>query len=220
MTRLRAKDIMSTPVIEVRWDATVPDIVGTMRRHAISGVPVVDEFGLLCGIVTEANILEKEAGDGGLSELAYRREGRRNAAFARQHGSRADEIMVRDVITAGPDTPVREIARTMVRVGINRVPIMDGENVVGIVTRADILALFDRSPAELLAEVREVFRTALLMDPDRFEILVVNSVVQIRGRVAIAEDIRLIETFVAQIDGVSSVETSHLELDEPLGRPT
>jgi CBS domain-containing protein len=220
MRSLTAKDIMSTPVIEVRWDASVPDIVATMRRHAISGVPVVDEFGLLCGIVTEANILEKEAGEGGLSELSYRRSGRRSPAFARQHGARADEIMVRDVITARADTPVREIARTMVRVGINRVPVMDGENVIGIVTRADILALFDRSPAELLAEARAVLRNDLLMDPDRFEILVVNSIVQIRGSVETAEDVRLIETFVAQIDGVSSVETSHLEVGEPLGRRT
>jgi CBS domain-containing protein len=207
---------MSTPVIAVRWDAPIPDVVATMRRHAISGVPVVDGFGLLCGIVTEANILEKEAGAGGLTELTYRREGRVDPAVARQKGSTAEEIMVTNVVTATATTSVQEIARTMIRCGINRVPIMDGENMVGIVTRADVLALFDRSPAELLAEVRHVLRDDLRMDPDRFEIVVVNAIVQIRGSIDAAADIGLIETFAGRIDGVSRVETSHLEVRESL----
>jgi CBS domain-containing protein len=216
MRPLKAKDIMSTPVIGVPWDASVPDIVGTMRRHGISGVPVLNEFGLLCGVVTEANILEKEAGPGGLSELSYRRD-RSDPAVERQSGARADELMVRNVVTATADEPVREIARTMVRCGINRVPIVEGENIVGIVTRADILALFDRSPAELLAETRSVLRDDLRIDPDRLEILVVDGVVQIRGVIADAEDIRLIQTFVGRIDGVSRVETSGLHTSESTG---
>ena len=163
MRALRARDIMSTPVIAVRWDASVPDIVSTMRRHAISGVPVLDEFGLLCGIVTEANILEKEAGAVGLTELSYRRSGG-GSAVARQIGSTAEEIMIRNVVTAKDDEPVRELARTMVRCGINRIPIMDREDLVGIVTRADILAVVD-----------------------------------------------------GQIDGVSRVDTSHLESAESTG---
>lgn len=217
MRALRARDIMSAPVVGVRWDASVPDIVSTMRRHAISGVPVLDEFGLLCGIVTEANILEKEAGPGGLTELSYRRDGRRDPALARQAGSTAEEIMVHNVVTATADAHVRELARTMVRCGINRIPILDGENLVGIVTRADILAMFDRTPFELLADVRAVLSEELRMDPDRFEIVVVNAVVQIRGHVDADEDIRLIETFVGRVDGVSRVDTSHLESTESRG---
>ena len=216
MRAFKARDIMSAPVVAVRWDASIPDIVSTLRRHGISGVPVLNEFGMLCGIVTEANILEKEAGGGGLTELSYRRDGSGEPALERQKGATAEEIMVRNVVTATAEEPVRELARTMVRCRINRIPIMDGENLVGIVTRADILAMFDRTPSELVADVRTVLRNELRMDPDRFEIVVVNAVVQLRGRVARAEDVRLIETVVARIDGVSSVETSQLRVGESL----
>lgn len=217
MRQLKARDIMSTPVIAVRWDAAIPEIVSTMRRHGISGVPVLNEFGLLCGVITEADILNKEAGHGGLDELSYvRRDTHEGLALARQSGNRADEIMVCLVVTATLETPVAEIARTMIRQRVNRVPIVEDENLLGIVTRADVLALFDRSPTELLAAVKKVMSDELLMDPNRFEIVVVNGIVQVRGRILTLSDIELVEKFLTRIDGVVGVDTSRLVVDEPM----
>jgi CBS domain-containing protein len=216
--QLKAQDIMSTPVVVVRENDAIPDVVRAMRRHGISGVPVLNTFGLLAGIITEADILSKEAGPGGLSALDYlaRVTHRVPDAWAKQAGRTAREVMTPNVTTATEDTSVHELARLMVRGGVNRVPIMRGEDMVGIVTRADVIAMFDRAPAEILADTRQTLSERLRLDPNAFEIVVVNGVVQIRGAVANESDFSLIETFVGEVDGVSGVDVSHLHVDRSL----
>jgi len=216
--QLKARDIMSAPVVAVREGDPIPDVVRTMRRHGISGVPVLNGFGLLAGVITEADILSKEAGPGGLSALDYlaRVTHKVPDAWARQAGRTAREVMTPNVITAHEDTSVHELARLMVRGGVNRVPIMRGEDMVGIVTRADVIAMFDRAPAEILADTRIALTERLQLDPNVFEIVVVNGIVEIRGAVADERDITLIETFVGEVDGVSGVDVSHLHVDRSL----
>ena len=216
--RLKASDIMSHPVVAVRESDPIPDVVRTMRRHGISGVPVLDAFGLMSGVITEADILTKEAGPGGLAALDYlaRITNRTPEAWARQAGRTAGEVMTHPVITATEDTPVHELARMMQRGGVNRVPILRGEDLVGIVTRADIIAIFDRSPSEILADTREVIARGLRMEPNDFEIVVVNGVVRIRGPRLSDADVHLIETFVREVDGVTAVDVSALHEQPPL----
>ena len=212
MRRLSAKEIMTTPVTAVRTSDPIPDVVRTLRRHGISGAPVLDEFGLGVGVVSEADIVVKEAGPGGYSDLAY--AGRRDP---RHHASRrAGEIMTQPVVMAQEETPVHEVAALMVRHNVNRVPIMRGENLVGMVSRADVVALFDRAPGALLADTRRVLTDDLLIDPNALEIVVINGVVAIGGEVNDGADIGLIETYVGQIDGVSSVDVSKLRAADTL----
>ncbi|MDR7591166.1 MAG: CBS domain-containing protein, partial [Armatimonadota bacterium] len=71
MRRLRAKDVMTAPAVTVRPDTPVVEAARIMARRRISGLPVVDEEGRLVGIVTEADLLLKEAGPGGLPLLAF-----------------------------------------------------------------------------------------------------------------------------------------------------
>jgi CBS domain-containing protein len=215
MRHLRAKDIMTTPVITVRAADSLPDVIRVMRRHGFSGAPVVDEFGLMVGIVSEGDLLEKEAGPGGLPELAYvARRYRSDPTEAYARGTTVEEIMSRQVVTATQETTVREVAMLMVRNGVNRVPIVRGEDLVGIVSRADILTLFAASPASLLAEARHVISEDLRMDPNALEILVVNGVIQVRGEVSSRGEARLIATFLGMIDGVSAVDVSALSTAE------
>ncbi len=165
MRQVQAQEIMSTPVVAVRAGDPIPDVVRTLRRHGISGAPVLDEFGLMCGVISEGDIVAKEAGPGGLSSLDYARDPYGHGpdtAVGRQIGRRAAEVMTKPVVSAREDARVAEIASLMVRHQINRVPIVRGEELVGIVTRADILSLFDRPPAVLLAEVRTAIRTDLI----------------------------------------------------------
>jgi CBS domain-containing protein len=196
MERMKAKDIMSTPVVVVRLTDPIPDVIRTLRRHAISGVPVVDGFGLMVGIISEDDIVQKEAGFGGLDG-----------------GYNAEDVMTMDVVTASEETLANDIARLMVRYQINRVPIVRGEDLAGIVSRADILALLARSPAGLVAGVRAALRGGLLMDPDRLDVVVVNGDVKLRGTVADERDISLIRSLVEHVDGVSRVDVSGLDAD-------
>ncbi len=213
MKHLAAKDIMTSPVIAVRASDPLPDVIRTMRRHGISGVPVLDHFGLMIGIVSEGDLLKKEAGPGGLSELSYiGRPFGDNPVDTYAVGACAEEIMSPRVVSATEDTPVRQVATLMVRHEINRVPIVKGEDLVGIVTRADILTLFAASPGELLAAARAVLSEVLRMDPNHFDIIVIDGVIQIRGEVPKPGDATLIATFLGQIDGVSAVDAGRLTL--------
>jgi CBS domain-containing protein len=214
MNRMRASDVMSHPVVTIHPEAAIVDAIRLMHERRISGLPVGDKLGRLVGIVTEGDILLKEAGPGGVPLLAYLGAPFTHSpapqALERVRGWTVGDVMTREVITAGQETAVREIACLMARHGINRIPIVRNEHVVGIVTRADVLSVFDRPDAALRAEVRRTLHDVLRIDPRSFEVEVAKGVVTLKGELKDERDIGLIETFLAEIDGVAGVDTSGL----------
>ena len=144
-----AKDIMTDRVLTVQPETSVREVAEMLVTHKISGVPVVDDKGVLVGIVSEGDLLCKEAGptlpDGlcilgaviyyhGLRE--YQREFRKFAALD------AQQIMTAEVITARPNAEGSDIARLMQEKHIKRVPIVDeAGKLVGIVSRQDIVQM-------------------------------------------------------------------------------
>jgi CBS domain-containing protein len=142
-TVMNAADMMTSPVVTIGPDATVRDAAWIMLTHRISAVPVLDGQGRLVGILSEGDLLRRaETGTQrrrswwgtfgvGSEELA--------AEFVKSHGRRVADVMSRNVITAGEDTPAPEIARLMETHGIKRVPIVADGKLVGIVSRADFL---------------------------------------------------------------------------------
>jgi CBS domain-containing protein len=142
------RDIMDSTPATVALDTPVDEVVKTLRTHELPGLPVVDDQGRCVGIVTEADlVLPDDDGDlhiphyinlfGGtvFLEPLGRFEERLRKAFA----SKAEDMMTRDPETVGPDTTVREAARIIHESGHNRLPVVDGEQLVGVVTRVDVL---------------------------------------------------------------------------------
>lgn len=122
-----ARDIMSSPVKSVLPSRSVREAERIMLRYGHSGLPVVGEDGKLCGIVSLRDVTK-----------------------ARRHGlehAPVKGIMVRNVVTVTPETPLDEIQDLMVQKDIGRVPVVDGTNLVGIVTRSDLLELLYDGPA-------------------------------------------------------------------------
>lgn len=214
MNRLRARDVMTHPVVTVHPEMPIRDVIRTMIERRISGVPIVDRVGHLVGIVTEGDVLLKEAGPGGVPLLGYMgapfNRTTTTEALDRSHGATAGDVMSTDVICAHDATPVKEIACLMARNGVNRIPIVKNRHVLGIVTRADILKVFDRPDSTLLAAVRRTLLEDLRIDPDRLDVSVQRGVAYISGTVTDPRDISLIETFVAEIDGLAGLDTSAL----------
>jgi CBS domain-containing protein len=134
---------MTTHVISVGPDASVPDVAEILLANRISAVPVVDKSGALLDVVSEGDLMRRaEAGTGrqrswwlatltGKDVLA--------AEFVREHARKAADIMSGRVITAKPDTPLRDIANLLEKNAIKRVPIVSNGKVVGIVSRANLL---------------------------------------------------------------------------------
>jgi CBS domain-containing protein len=141
-------EIMDSDPVTVHESTKVEDVVATLRTHELPGVPVVDDDGKLIGIVTEADmVLPDDQGDlhiphyinlfGGtvFLEPLGRFEKRLHKAFA----STASDLMTRDPDTVGPDTSVRDAARLIHESGHNRLPVVEGDRLVGVVTRLDVL---------------------------------------------------------------------------------
>lgn len=142
------KEIMDTDPVTVTEDTNVEDVVATLKTHELPGVPVLDGEGQLVGIVTEADlVLPDDQGDlhiphyinlfGGVVflEPLGRFEKRLRKAFA----SSAADMMTRDPDTVGPDTSVRDAAKLIHESGHNRLPVVEGGRLVGVVTRLDVL---------------------------------------------------------------------------------
>ena len=142
------REIMDTSPEAVAVDAPVDEVVKALRTHELPGLPVVDADGRCVGIVTEADlVLPDDEGDlhiphyinlfGGtvFLEPLGRFEERLRKAFA----SKAEDMMTRDPMTVAPDTTVREAARIIHESGHNRLPVVEDERLVGVVTRVDVL---------------------------------------------------------------------------------
>jgi CBS domain-containing protein len=146
MTEVR--DIMDSSPATVHPDTPVEQVVALLRDHEVPGVPVVDADGRCVGIVSEADlVLPDDQGDlhiphyinlfGGtvFLESLDRFEHRLRKAFA----ASAKDMMTADPDTVGPDTSVREAARLIHETGHNRLPVVEGGHLVGVVTRLDVL---------------------------------------------------------------------------------
>ncbi len=140
---MNAADVMVTNVITVGPDACLQDVAHLFLSHRISAVPVVGSDGKLIGIVSEGDLMRRaEAGTGRqrawwLSLLTGRQV--LAAEYIKEHSRKVADVMTREVITAAPETPLRDIANTLEKNGIKRVPIVKDNKIVGIVSRANLL---------------------------------------------------------------------------------
>lgn len=220
MRRLRARHVMTSPAVTVRPDTPVVEAARIMARRRISGLPVVDEDGHLMGIVTEADLLLKEAGPGGLPLVAFHAEGPPpdvQPLLRRYEGRLVGEVMTREVVAAQEDTPLQQVAALMARKNVNRIPILRGGVVVGVVSRNDVLKAFLVEDEELVRRVQETLEE-LGLPPDRVHVEVQDGVVRLRGQVDSPGEARLLALCVRGLDGVVAVDTAELVPEPETGR--
>ena len=143
---MKAKDIMVKEVITVNPQATIREIAAVLLENKISGVPVVTGDGKLVGIVTEGDLLYKENNPripdfinilGAI--LYYRGVERYNEDFKKLMAGTASEIMTAKTIVVSEDAEIDKIVGLMLEHDIKRIPVMSGDHVVGIISRADII---------------------------------------------------------------------------------
>ena len=140
---MRAHQIMTKPVITVDPDTTIVEAAKIMLTRHISGLPVVDATGKLVGIVSEGDFIRRrEIGTGrrrgrwlkfilGPGESAW--------DFVHENGRRIDEVMTPSPVTVTEGTTLAEIADLMERRHIKRLPVLRGDKIVGMISRANLL---------------------------------------------------------------------------------
>jgi CBS-domain-containing membrane protein len=203
-------DIMTRTVVTAKADTLLPALVDDMVRYGVSGIPIVDAESRLLGIVTEADLMSKVAFGGthhrSIALLGDLLRGREQRARSKSEGVSAAEIMTTRVETARPHDSVRAAARRMIAAGVKRLPVLDDDRLVGIVSRSDVLNSMHRNDDELQGEIN-----AALQDPTRIpeEALVTASVtdgvVTLTGTVQFALDLPVLSSIVWRFPGVVDI---------------
>lgn len=217
---MRVREVMTTPAVTVTAGTPFPDLVDCLLTRGITGVPVVDDAGTLVGIVTDGDLVPKEAYGGHkrrlLELLADLVSGGETRWVVKARGRTAEHLMSRNVTTIGPDADLRTAARRMVESGVKRLPVVDGaERVLGIVSRRDLLQVLHRSDEEIRAEIE-----GMLADPRRapddldVAVTVEDGVVTLTGSALFPQDVAVLTAMTWRVPGVVDVH-NRTEAREP-----
>lgn len=207
---MKIRDVMTRDVITVRPETPLKEAAAILAKNGISGVAVVDGDGAVVGVLSEADILFKEGGERSAHTglLGWLFEG--GSTLDQKLTARtAGEAMTAPALTIGPERPLHEAAIRMIESGVNRLPVIERSQLVGIVTRADVVRAFTRTDAEIEDEIRnEIVKRTLWMAPDAVEITVESGEVMLAGEVETATDAELLPIFVQRVPGVVSVSSA------------
>ena len=173
------KDVMTAEVVAVRRDTSFKEMAAVLRRYRVSALPVVDDAGRVIGVVSEADLLAKEAlaDPGMMTEVLHHKDVRK------AEGLTAGDLMTRPAVTAAPEDPVEQAVRMMHFMRVKRLPVVSsGGQLVGIISRSDVLAVFDRPDEDIRKEIADtMLRHEFLIDPRLFSVTVESGVVTMEG---------------------------------------
>jgi CBS domain-containing protein len=175
-------DVMTRQVVAAHEGAQFKEIVGVMRAHQVSALPVVDSRNRVIGVVSEADLLVKEA------EIAPHHGSWRwilPATERKAAATVARDLMTHPAVTIGRDATLAEAAGRMSDRRVKRLPVVDeAGHLVGVVSRIDVLSVFSRDDREIYAEIiNGIIFSHLSLDPATFTVTVSCGIVTITGQV-------------------------------------
>jgi predicted transcriptional regulator len=200
-----------------------------MLDNNVSGLPVLADDGKVVGILTEGDLLRR-------SETGTERHrprwleilmgpGRMAGEYVRTHGRKVEEIMTSDPVSVTGDTPLDEVVGLMERRRIKRVPVIDGDVLVGVVSRADLLGSLlrtldaqdsqTRSDDEILEQILAELAKTAWVPRDGLSISVKDGIVDLNGVILEEKEREALRVVAENTPGVRAVE-DHLVWVEPV----
>ena len=204
---MRVRDVMTADVASVRPEAELREVAELLVRRRISGVPVV-EAGQVLGVVSERDILFKERPKDGLNRgvLAFLMD--EGDLMLKIDARSARAAMTSPAVTIGPSRSVADAAALMLDEGVSRLPVVDHGELVGIVTRFDLVRAFARSDEEIWQEIdSDPLIRSYWRRPGPADVAVSAGEVTLKGKVDSKHHAQLIEAFVDRVPGVVSVDS-------------
>ncbi|MFI5615117.1 HPP family protein [Amycolatopsis sp. NPDC051903] len=195
---MRARDLMSAPVVTVHPWAPAKEVAEVLAEHGFTALPVVDDDERLVGIVTEADLIRgRFAAD---TRTAPGRPGPRPPV-----DTSVEQVMTAPVTAMAPGTDVADLCQALVDAKIRAMPIVDGSRVVGIVTRGDVVRVLARSDAAIAADVRH--RLEIYGGTGRWKVEVHDGLVRIVDRYDDESDRHVATLLALAVPGVVGADT-------------
>jgi CBS domain-containing protein len=227
MKHNKVGSVMTTDVVRAEYATPFKEVARLLGKHRISGLPVVDEDEKVVGVISETDLMVRQAETPDpyepkrrFSFTALTRRGRERAVKAKART--AGQLMTRPAVTVYAGDTIVEAARTMAQHRIERLPVLDEERrLVGIVTRRDLLQVFLRPDADIRKDViEEVLVRALWLPPRGVDVQVTEGVVTLSGHMERKSETEIAVSMTRQMDGVVDV-VDHLDwrLDDEHLRP-
>ena len=208
-SNVRVGDVMTRDVVSVTPETPLKDVAAVLVERGVSGLPVCDADGAVVGVLSEADLLVKQGGSpqrpGGL--FAWLVETSSAPDLAKLRARTAGEAMTAPAITVPAGSSVSEAARTMVSLGVNRLPVVEDGRLVGIVSRADLVRLFTRSDEEIARDIRQDVVKRLWIAPERIEVEVEQGEVVLRGEAETEVEAELLLKRIPLVAGVVGVRS-------------
>lgn len=210
---MRVRELMTEKVLTIGPEAPIKDVAKILVANGISGLPVCDIEGGVLGVVSKGDILYKEHDptEGHVGwPLGWIVDGTPNyAGYVKAAALTSREAMSAPAITIAPYESVAQAARIMCERHINRLPVVNDEKLVGIVTRGDLVRAFIRTDAEIEQELKkDVLERTMWIDPGKVEIDVQNGVAALSGWLHTRSDVELLNRLAARVPGVVAVEST------------
>jgi CBS-domain-containing membrane protein len=198
---------MTTDVIVASPNTSFHALVQLMLTHRVSGIPIVDEERRPVGIVSESDMISKEAYQSLRHLPADDQLGQaENVWAAKSRGRCAADLMSTPVRTVRPDDLVRLAAARMVTTGINRLPVTDAAGrLVGLVSRSDVLGIYHRTDVEVLAAVEHTLDDPLLVPDNDMTASVADGIVTLAGHADAPAHVRLAISALGEVAGVVDI---------------
>ncbi len=213
---MRVKDVMTTKVVRLSPDNSVRQAANLMVENHVSGLPVVDDQGRLVGVLSEGDLIRRtelcSAMVASPAELQLAPEDRANA-FVRRCSWRVGDAMSTDPVTIDEDASVVRVSTLMQQHGIKRIPVVRDEELVGIVSRADLLqAILAAKQDETLADDDAIRRSIVVrlgentgLENLDVTVSVTDGIVHLWGKVETADCRRAARILAENVRGVRGV---------------
>ena len=220
MKHIRVGELMTGEVVSVVPATSFKEAAKLLAQYNISGLPVLDEEDHVVGVVSESDLVNRQAARHlVLSDGPDAGTGTGTGVSSRAEFMAA-EVMSTPAVTVHAEETAAEAARLMMRSGVERLPVVDDEDrLVGIVTRRDLLRLFLRPDAEIRRRIIEdVVVGTMGLGADAVAVHVIDGVVTLEGQLECRSQIAILTRLAEQLDGVVAVVghvTAHTDAPAP-----
>ncbi|MCX5257140.1 CBS domain-containing protein [Streptomyces canus] len=212
MRHNKVGSVMTSDVVRATYGTPFKEVARLLADHRISGLPVVDEDDKVIGVISETDLMARQAATPDPFGPPHRRRLVSLTRSARRQTTKAKArtaggLMTGPPVTVHADDTIVEAARTMAQHQVERLPVLDGtDRLVGIVTRRDLLQVFLRKDAEIREEViEEVLVRVLWLPPRSIDVSVAEGVITLSGQMERKSETEIAVSMTRRIHGVVAV---------------